>query len=77
MKIKIIHVIEIDPKKWADVYGIDSNPEEVKKDVQAHFQGVLIIGFDPLKFPIFFLACRLFVGKLSTKHGVTRDAGRN
>ena len=22
--------------------------------------------FDPLNFPIFFLACRLFVGKLST-----------
>lgn len=41
MKIKIIHEIEIDPKKWADAYGIDSKPEEVKKDVQSHFEGVL------------------------------------
>ncbi len=36
-----------------------------------------IANFDPLKFPIFFLACPDFIGKLSTKHGVTRDTGRN
>lgn len=41
MKIKIVHEIEIDPMKWAEVYGIESKPEEVKKDVQSHFEGVL------------------------------------
>lgn len=41
MRIKIVHEIEIDPMKWAETYGIESKPEEVKKDVQAHFEGVL------------------------------------
>jgi hypothetical protein len=52
MKIKIVHEIEIDPKKWADAYGIDSNPEEVKKDIKSHFEGAIMDHLENLGFAL-------------------------
>lgn len=35
MKVRIVQVVEVDPKAWAKEYGLDE--KEVRQDVKAYF----------------------------------------